>query len=90
MIELYQAGAAIVVVPILFADPDRFGKDEALARVLKRTPTIIGQIPTNDNSSSGVVRGVSTIGKDWKPWVYRYNGAVGPIPKLAKVLTLLV
>ena len=84
VIELYQAGAAIVVVPILFADPDRFGKDDALAKVLTRTPTIIGQIPTNDNSSSGVVRGVSTIGKDWKPWVYRYNGAVGPIPKLAE------
>ena len=53
-----SACAAIVVVPILFADPDRFGKDDALARVLKRTPTIIGQIPTNDNSSSGVVRGI--------------------------------
>ena len=84
IIKLYQAGASIVVVPILFADPDRFGKDAALARVLKKTPTIIGQIPSNDKSNSGVVRGVASIGSDWKPWVYRYPGVVGPIPELAE------
>ena len=84
IIKLYQAGASIVVVPILFADPDRFGKDAALARVLKKTPTIIGQIPSNDKSNSGVVRGVASIGSDWKPWVYNYPGVVGPIPELAK------
>jgi adenylate cyclase len=84
IIKLYQAGASIVVVPILFADPDRFGKDEVLARTLKRTPTVIGQIPTNDNSASGVVRGVAAIGTDWKPWVYNYSGVVGPIPELAE------
>jgi adenylate cyclase len=84
IIKLYQAGASIVVVPILFADPDRFGKDAALARVLKKTPTIIGQIPSNDKSNSGVVRGVASIGSDWKPWVYNYPGVVGPIPELAE------
>ena len=84
IIKLYQAGAALVVLPILFADEDRFGKDKILARTLKRTPTIIGQIPTNDNSQSGVIRGVATIGADWKPWVYRYSGAIGPISELAK------
>ena len=84
IIKLYQAGASIVVVPILFADPDRFGKDAALARVLKKTPTIIGQIPSNDKSNSGVVRGVASVGSDWKPWVYNYPGVVGPIPEFAE------
>jgi len=84
IIELYQAGASIVVVPILFADPDRFGKDDALARILKKTPTVIGQIPSNDKSNTGVVRGVATVGEDWQPWVYSYPGVVGPIPELAK------
>ena len=83
-LELYQAGASIVVVPILFADPDRFGKDDALARILKKTPTVIGQIPSNDKSNTGVVRGVATVGEDWQPWVYRYPGVVGPIPKIAE------
>ena len=84
IIKLYQAGAALVVLPILFADEDRFGKDKVLARTLKRTPTIIGQIPTVDDNNSGVVRGVATIGKPWKGWVYQYKGAIGPIPLLAK------
>ena len=84
IIKLYQAGASIVVVPILFADPDRFGKDAALARILKKTPTVIGQIPSNDKSNSGVIRGVASVGSDWKPWVYRYPGVVGPIPEIAK------
>jgi CHASE2 domain-containing sensor protein len=51
IIKLYQAGAGLVVVPILFADPDRGGKDKFFADILKQTPTIIGQIPTNDNSA---------------------------------------
>ena len=84
VIKLYQHGAALVVLPILFADKDRFGKDKALARILKKTPTIIGQIPTNQNDASGVVRGVATIGKPWKGWVYQYPGAIGPIPLLAE------
>jgi adenylate cyclase len=84
IIKLYQSGAGLVVVPILFADPDRGGKDKFFADMLKQTPTIIGQIPSNDQSKSGVQRGVATIGADWKPWVYRYTGAVGPIPSFAK------
>ena len=84
IIRLYQAGAGLVVLPILFADEDRFGKDEALARTLKKTPTIIGQIPTIDDSDSGVTRGVSAVGKSWEGWVYQYPGALGPIPILAE------
>ncbi len=84
IIKLYQAGASLVVVPILFADPDRGGKDTFFANVLKQTPTVIGQIPSTDNSNSGVVRGVATVGHPWKNWVYRYPGVVGPIPELAK------
>jgi adenylate cyclase len=84
VIRLYQAGAALVVLPILFADEDRFGKDKALARTLKKTPTIIGQIPTIDDSNSGVTRGVSAVGKSWEGWVYQYPGALGPIPILAE------
>ena len=84
VIRLYQAGAGIVVLPILFADEDRFGKDDALARILKKTPTVIGMITTNDTNNSGVTRGVSAIGSSWNGWVYQYPGALGPIPLLAE------
>ena len=62
----------------------------SIARVLKKTPTIIGQIPTNEKDNSGVIRGVATIGKPWKGWVYQYPGAVGPIPLLAENAHALV
>ena len=84
IIKLYQQGAGLVVLPILFADKDRFGKDAVLAKTLKQTPTIIGQIPTADNSNSGVTRGVSKIGQSWHGWLYQYQGVLGPIPQIAK------
>ncbi len=84
IIRLYEAGAGMVVLPILFAQPDRFGGDDTLADVLSQTPTIIGQIPTTQKDNSGVTRGVSTVGKPWNGWVYQYPGAIGPIPLLAE------
>ena len=84
VLRLYKAGAGLVVIPILFADPDRGGEDAFFANLLKQTPTIIGQIPSTDDSDTGVTRGVATVGHPWEPWLYRYPGVVGPIPELAK------
>ena len=84
IIKLYQQGAGLVVLPILFADKDRFGKDSVLAKTLSKTPTIIGQIPTTDDSNSGVTRGVAKVGEPWHGWLYQYQGVLGPIPELAK------
>ena len=84
IIRMYQQGASLVVLPILFADADRGGQDKALAKTLRKTPTIIGQVPTMDDNSSGVTRGVAAVGADWSPWVYRYPGVIGPIPELAE------
>ncbi len=84
IIRLYESGAGMVVLPILFAQPDRFGGDDVLADVLSQTPTIIGQIPTIQEDNSGVTRGVATVGEPWNGWVYRYPGAIGPIPLLAE------
>ena len=84
IIRLYESGAGMVVLPILFAQPDRFGGDDTLADVLNQTPTIIGQIPTIQEGNSGVTRGVATVGEPWSGWVYQYPGAIGPIPSLAE------
>ena len=84
IIRLYESGAGMVVLPILFAQPDRFGGDDTLADVLNQTPTIIGQIPTIQEDNSGVTRGVATVGEPWSGWVYQYPGAIGPIPSLAE------
>ena len=73
IIRMYQQGASLVVLPILFADADRGGQDKALAKTLRKTPTIIGQVPTMDDNDSGVTRGVAAVGADWSPWVYRLS-----------------
>jgi adenylate cyclase len=81
---LYRMGAGIVVLPILFADEDRLGGDEQFNEMLKKTPTIIGQIPANQTKGNPVPRGVAAIGMSWQQWIYNYDGAVGPIEPFAK------
>mgnify|MGYP003675606176 FL=1 len=82
--NLYRRGAAIVVLPILFADKDRLGGDAQFDEMLRKTPTIIGQIPANQTKGNPVPRGVAAIGMPWQQWIYNYSGAVGPIEPFSK------
>ena len=76
--ELWNLGAQVIIVPVLFSEPDGYGGDHALADALANTDTIIGQIPSNDTITTPVPRGVATIGEPWEPWVYEYPTISGP------------
>jgi adenylate cyclase len=83
--RLHMHGAGLIVMPILFADKDRFGKDSDFVKQLQRV--VVGQIPSSGESGGGrygnpVARGVSQIGLDWQPWLYSYDRAVGPIKEI--------
>ena len=78
--RLHMHGAGLIVMPILFADKDRFGQDSEFAKRLRTV--VIGQIPSGERKGNPVSRGVSQIGLDWKPWLYSYSTAVGPIKEL--------
>ena len=83
--RLHMHGAGLIVMPILFADKDRFGKDSDFVKQLQRV--VVGQIPSSGESAGGrygnpVARGVSQIGLDWQPWLYSYDRAVGPIKEI--------
>ena len=67
--KLYSSGAGLVVLPMLFAEPDRFCEDDKFAEMLKKTPTIIGQVPGVVTKGNPVTRGVSAIGKSWEGWL---------------------
>ena len=82
--RLYSAGAGLVVLPMLFAEPDRFGEDDKFTEMLMQTPTIIGQVPGNVTRGTPVTRGVSAVGAPWEGWLYRYPGAVGPLKEFAE------
>ncbi len=81
---LYEKKAGLVVLPILFAESDRFGKDEYFTEFLLTTPTIIGQVPANVTDGNPVTRGVASVGgTGWKNYLYSYSGAVGPLKEFA-------
>ena len=82
--KLYSAGAGLVVLPMLFAEPDRFGEDDKFTEMLLQTPTIIGQVPGNVTRGTPVTRGVSAVGASWEGWLYRYGAAVGPLKEFAE------
>ena len=84
LIKLFQSGAGMVVMPILFSQPDRGGKDLDFAKSIVALPVVIGQIPANEAKGNPVPRGVAVIGGNgedppWTNWIYEYNSAVGPV-----------
>ena len=77
----YQTG--IIVMPILFSEEDRFGQDEFFCETLM-FGTVIAQTGTSQKRKSNPVpRGVAKIG-DPLPFLYEWDGMVGPLPKLAE------
>ena len=82
--RLYESGAGLVILPMLFAEPDRFDQDPQFQDMLLKTPTIIGQVPAQVTNGNPVTRGVAAVGESWKPWLYRYSAAVGPLKEFAE------
>jgi len=82
--RLYESGAGLVILPMLFAEPDRFDQDPQFQDMLLKTPTIIGQVPAQVTDGNPVTRGVAAVGESWKPWLYRYSAAVGPLKEFAE------
>ena len=79
--RLRDAGAGVIVLPILFSEPDRLGGDEALAQAMKDNGVIIAQVGTTQANRNAVPRGVAKIG-DPMPWLYEWPGMLGPIDEL--------
>ena len=72
-------GAQVIVLPILFSEPDRMGYDEDLADVLPYH-IVIAQIGTNQINKNSVPRGVAKI-NDPLPFLFEWGGMLGPIEK---------
>ena len=79
--QLRQNGAGMIVLPILFAEEDRFGQDMPLAEALVGNGIIIGQVGTMQTNKNAVPRGVAKIG-DPMPWLFEWPGMLGPIELL--------
>ena len=79
--ELRQNGAGMIILPILFAEEDRFGQDMPLAEALVGNGVIIGQVGTIQINKNAVPRGVAKIGNPM-PWLFEWPGMLGPIELL--------
>ena len=82
--KLREAGAGIIVMPVLFSEADRLGGDMALAEALVDNGVVIAQTGTTSGvSRNAVPRGVAKIG-DPLPFLLEWPGMLGPIPLLGE------
>lgn len=82
--KLRANGAGIIVIPALFSEPDRAKGDDEFAKKLNRNGVVIAQQATTQNKKPDAVRrGVAKIGEDPTPFLYTWQGALKPLPKLA-------
>jgi adenylate cyclase len=82
--RLREAGAGIIVLPILFSEEDRLGGDDALIAQLMNNGVVVAQVGTTQTNKNAVPRGVAKIG-DPMPWLFEWPGMLGPIPDIGEV-----
>ena len=81
VLRLRDAGAGVIVLPILFSEPDRLGGDEGFIQALTNNGVVLAQVGTTQTNRNAVPRGVAKIG-DPMPWLYEWPGMLGPIEQL--------
>ena len=82
--KAYMNGAALVVVPILFAEEDRLGGDEIFAQYLKALPVVTAQSASIQGKGKLVEQRVMAIGSvEVTDWLYDYPNGIGPIDIVA-------
>ena len=80
--ELREAGAGIIVLPILMSEVDRLGGDMELAQALVENGIVIAQTGTSSGiNRNAVPRGIAKLG-DPLPYMFEWPGMLGPIPLL--------
>ena len=76
--KLREAGAGLIIMPILFSEEDRLGGDMDLAQALVQNGVVIAQVGTTQTNRNAVPRGVAKIG-DPLSWLFEWPGMLGPI-----------
>ena len=82
--KAFDNQAQLVVLPVIFAEKDRFNGDDELTEVLKTYPVILSQSAANKGKGQPVPRGVATIGENINDWLFEYNAAIGPTKQLGE------
>ena len=81
VIKLREAGAGIIVLPIVFSEEDRLGGDMPFIETIAGNGVVIAQAGSTQTDRDAVPRGVAKIG-DPLPYLFEWPGMLGPIPLL--------
>ena len=80
----YMNGAALVVVPILFAEEDRLGGDDIFETTLFALPVVTTQSAAIQGKGKLVSQKITAIGSvELNDWLYDYPNGIGPIDIVA-------
>ena len=83
--DIMDRGAAVVVVPILFSEQDRSGKDADLERALQEHTVVLAQVPTTQvREPYARPRGSALIGPPIQDVLPTWPGAIPPLPQFAE------
>ena len=85
IVKAYESGAALVILPILYAEEDRMGQDDYLVDIMSQVPVILGQSASVRGKGEPVPRGLAIIGEDPKDFIFDYPKAIGPVQSLGEV-----
>jgi adenylate cyclase len=84
IVKAYNSGAALVVLPILFAEEDRLGNDSIFVHTLLSFPTVTSQSASRQGKGVIVPRGVATIGDGLYDWLFDYPAGIGPVKEIGE------
>ena len=79
--KLREAGAGIIVMPIIMSETDRLGGDIELAEALAGNGVVIAQTGSTQANRNAVPRGIAKIGNP-VPYMFEWPGMLGPIQLL--------
>jgi adenylate cyclase len=83
--DIMDRGAAAIVVPILFSETDRSGKDSDLENALREHTVILAQAPTTQaREPFARDRGYALIGPPINDILPSWPGAIPPLPQFAE------
>ena len=83
--DLYNGGASLVVLNMMFPEEDRMGGDPALISVMEQVPIVLTQTAsTRASGTEATPRGLSYSGDPF-PWLFQYPGAVMNLKSIADV-----
>ena len=79
--KLREAGAGIIVLPMIFSEMDRLNGDIDLMDAIGNNGVVIAQAGNTQANRNAVPRGVAKIG-DPLPYLFEWPGMLGPISML--------